>query len=74
MMDDVAAPWALDPDTRLELRMASMRSHLEQGEFEQAVLEAEELLDEEPDYPDALYLLGEALLDANDPELSLIHI
>lgn len=68
MDDAVPGTWQLDPDTRLGLRLKRLRSSLEEGAFGEAVLEAEELLDEEPDYPDALYLLGEALLDGGDPE------
>ncbi|TNE85389.1 MAG: tetratricopeptide repeat protein [Deltaproteobacteria bacterium] len=68
MDDAVPGSWQLDPDTRLGLRLKRLRASLEEGQFEEAILEAEELLDEEPDYPDALYLLGEALLDGGDPE------
>ncbi|MCO4743600.1 MAG: tetratricopeptide repeat protein [Proteobacteria bacterium] len=68
MDDAVSGPWLLDPETRLQLRLKGLRTSLAQGDFEEAILEAEELLDEEPDYADGLYLLGEALLDANDPE------
>lgn len=68
MDDAVTGSWQLDPDTRLGLRLKQLRASLDEGLYDEAILEAEELLDEEPDYPDALYLLGEALLDAGDAE------
>ncbi len=63
--------WRLDPDLGQGLRLRRVRKALEEGELESAVHEAEELLDEAPDHAEALYLLGEALLELGDYELAL---
>ena len=62
--------WRIDADTRAGLRLQRVRSAIEQGEWETAIVEAEELLDEEPKHPEALFLLGEALLETADFELA----
>lgn len=63
--------WRLDPMTGVGLRLQRVRKALEQGEVEAAVQEAEELLDEAPDHPEGLLLLGDALLELGDYELAL---
>ncbi|MEM6930325.1 MAG: tetratricopeptide repeat protein [Myxococcota bacterium] len=63
--------WRLDPDLGQGLRLQRVRKSLEAGELEAAVQEAEELLDEAPQHPDALFLLGEALLELGDYELAM---
>lgn len=68
MDDEVVGGWSIDPDTRLALRLDRVRKALEQGDHATAVVEAEELLDEAPDHPDALFLLGEALLELGDAQ------
>ncbi|HHO50553.1 MAG TPA: tetratricopeptide repeat protein [Deltaproteobacteria bacterium] len=62
--------WRIAPDIREGLRLERIRGALEEGAWEVAVLEAEELLDEEPRHPEALFLLGEALLELADFELA----
>jgi len=63
--------WRLDPAMGHRLRLQRVRKALEAGDPEAAAQEAEELLDEAPEHPDALFLLGEALLDLGDFELAL---
>ncbi|MEN0061795.1 MAG: tetratricopeptide repeat protein [Myxococcota bacterium] len=63
--------WRLDPDLGQDLRLQRVRKALTDGEFEAAVQEAEELLDEAPQHNEALFLLGEALLELADYELAL---
>lgn len=68
MDDEVQGGWRIDPETRAALRLDRVRKALDQGDFNGAVLEAEELLDEEPDHVEGLFLLAEALLEVGDPE------
>ncbi|MBA2319531.1 MAG: tetratricopeptide repeat protein [Deltaproteobacteria bacterium] len=63
--------WRLDESTRVALRLEAVRKSIAQRAFEAAMLEAEELLDESPDQPDALFLLGEASLELGQPEVAL---
>lgn len=72
-MDDElpGGAWRLDPDLSQDLRLRRVRKALDEGEFDAAVHEAEELLDEAPNHPEALFLLGEALLELADYELAL---
>ncbi len=69
-MDDevVSGVWEIDPDTRAELRLRRIRSAVHQADWPAAVIEAEELLDEEPTQPEALRLLANALLELGDAE------
>lgn len=71
-MDDgvVGGAWAIDPDTRTALRLDEVRRAIGACAWGDAILEAEELLDEHPDHPEALFLLGEALLELADWELA----
>jgi tetratricopeptide (TPR) repeat protein len=62
--------WRIDAETRAGLRLKRVRAAIDHGEWEAAILEAEELLDEEPRHPEALFLLGEALLETADFELA----
>jgi len=63
--------WRLDESTRVALRLEAVRKSIAQRAFETAMLEAEELLDESPDQPDALFLLGEASLELGQPEVAV---
>jgi len=63
--------WRLDPTTGQGLRLRRVRKARDAGEFEAAVQEAEELLDDVPQHAEALFLLGEALLELGDYELAL---
>ena len=62
--------WRLDPDLGQGLRLQRVQKALDSGEIEAAIQEAEELLDEAPAHPEALFLLGEALLELGDFELA----
>jgi tetratricopeptide (TPR) repeat protein len=64
----VSGVWELDPDTRSELRLNRIRTAVQQGDWPGAVIEAEELLDEEPDHAETLGLLANALLELGDAE------
>jgi tetratricopeptide (TPR) repeat protein len=71
MDDHVATPaWHLHPETRTAMRLHRVRRALDDGAWSDAVLEAEELLDERPDDDDAQFLLGEALLELGDYEIA----
>jgi tetratricopeptide (TPR) repeat protein len=71
-MDDglVGGAWQIDPDTRAALRLERVRGAVRDCAWADAILEAEELLDEDPDHPEGLFLLGEALLEMGDWELA----
>lgn len=68
MEDDVATGWQIDPEIRAAMRMERARSAFDTRDFAEAVIEVEELLDEDPDHAEALLLLGEAMLEAGDAE------
>lgn len=68
MDDEVIGGWHIDPATRVALRLDRVKKALDAGDFGSAVLEAEELLDEEPDHAEALFLLAEALLEVGDAQ------
>lgn len=71
-MDDVPAggAWQIDPETRAAMRLDRLRTAFGRRDWGDAILEAEELLDEQPDQAEALFLLGEALLELGDWELA----
>lgn len=62
--------WRIDPAVRASMRLDGVRKAIDQGAWSDAVIEAEELLDEEPDHAEALFLLAEALLELGEPELA----
>src|SRR5262245_35959749 len=68
MDDEVQEFWRIDPSMRADLRLKHVRTLMTNGSFSDAAVEAEELLDEEPDHPEGLALLGEALLELGDAE------
>lgn len=68
MDDEVIGGWHIDPATRLALRLDRVKKALDAGDFGGAVLEAEELLDEEPEHAEGLFLLAEALLELGDAQ------
>ena len=72
MSDEVIGSWTVDPDTRRALRLSRIRNAYQQGDLVEAMLEAEELLFEEPELPEALFLLGESLLEMGDAEGALM--
>ena len=57
------SPWGLDASAISELRLARALKALDAGDPTTATIEAEELLDEEPDNLEAVVLVGEASLD-----------
>lgn len=63
--------WAVSPDTRRALRLATARQAVRRHDFRRAVLEAEELLDEVPDDVDALWTLAESAMELRDFEVAL---
>lgn len=71
-MDDGLAQgaWRIDADTRTAMRLDRVRAASRDCAWRDVILEAEELLDEVPDHPEALGLLGEALLEVSDWELA----
>ena len=67
-----AACGRIDDATREDLRLSRIRRALDQGAWELAAVEAEELLEESPRHPEGLFLLGEALLEVGDFDLALL--
>jgi tetratricopeptide (TPR) repeat protein len=72
-MDDELSSgvWQLDPATRTAMRLDRVRSAFRERDYTSAIVEVEELLDEEPANAEALFLLGESLLEVGDAPLAL---
>ena len=66
--------WSIDPETRTAMRFGRVRQAFEAGEWDECILEAEELLDEEPAHLAALALLGQALLTVGDAQLAVLAL
>lgn len=60
--------WTLDPETRIAMRLEQVRKLVDRMQWHDAALEAEELLDEHADHPEALELLARAQLGIMDAE------
>jgi len=58
--------WTVDPRALAALRLSKAADAYQSGDVAQAVVEAEELLDDHPDHLDALYLVGDASLRQGD--------
>lgn len=71
MTDEASPGWTVDPELRANLRLAAVRAAIAREDFDEAVIEVEELLDEAPDHPEGLFLLAECLLEQGDAELAL---
>jgi len=72
MDDDVpVGGWSIAPDLREHMRLDGIRSALADGRLDESILEAEEFLDSQPNHPEVLFMLGEALLGMGDAELAL---
>jgi tetratricopeptide (TPR) repeat protein len=71
-MDDSLAEgaWHIDPEIRASMRIGRVRIAADRCSWSDVILEAEELLDEDPDHREGLALLGEALLEIGDFELA----
>lgn len=72
MDDEVFIGWSIDPEIRTLMRLDRVRTAHGNQSPQDAVLEAEELLDEEPDNADGLFLLGESSLELGDFEGALL--
>jgi tetratricopeptide (TPR) repeat protein len=68
MDDEIRQGWSVDPQTRRLLRLEQVRKQVDRMAWSDAVLEAEELLDEVPDHVEALDLLARAQLGMMDAE------
>jgi tetratricopeptide (TPR) repeat protein len=66
MADELLLGWGLDPATRTHLRLQRTRDAMRARRFDEAVVEAEELLDDDPRHVDALWLLAEAAMELRD--------
>lgn len=67
MTDDVVGGgWQIDPATRSALRIDRARRAMWRREFRDAVVELEELLDEDHDHADALGALAECLMELRE--------
>jgi tetratricopeptide (TPR) repeat protein len=58
--------WTVDPTALAALRLSKAADAYQSGDVEQALVEAEELLDDHPEHLDALYLVGDASLRQGD--------
>ncbi len=66
--DEVMVGWQIAPEIREAMRLERARMAMGQGAFPDVVMELEELLDENPEQSDGLFLLGEALIELGDFE------
>lgn len=64
------APWVIDADTVISLRLKQAREALASGNASLALVEAEELLSELPDQAEALFMSGEAALLMRDAAMA----
>lgn len=71
MDDEAVVGWQIAPEIRTAMRLDRARTAIGSGDFPTGVMELEELLDEDPDNPDGLFLLGEALIELADFEGAL---
>jgi tetratricopeptide (TPR) repeat protein len=62
--------WQIDGDTRMVLRLERARAAFAQGNALGATVEAEELLDEDPDQADALEIVAESAIELNHAEVA----
>jgi len=68
---DTTSGWVLEPELNRRLRLEMIEKCREQGRDKEVILEAEELLELEPTCVEALFFLGEALLQIGDAEGAL---
>jgi tetratricopeptide (TPR) repeat protein len=66
--DEVPGAWTIDPSTRTQLRLDRVRVMLDEGDYAGAIIEVEELLDEDPEHAEGLFLLAEALLELGEAQ------
>jgi tetratricopeptide (TPR) repeat protein len=63
---EFSGSWTIDTETRMQLRLQRLEQAVANCDLTNAVVEAEELLDEQPDHPKALRILAECLLELGD--------
>jgi cytochrome c-type biogenesis protein CcmH/NrfG len=68
--DGPVGAWQIDDETRRRLRLQHLRAAARDEKWVEVELEAEELLDEDPSHPEALFLLGEASLSLGHHEVA----
>ena len=66
--DEVFQGWSLDPSVRSAMRLDHLRKLVAQERYLDAVMEAEELLDDEPEHTEALELLARSSQALGDAE------
>ncbi len=72
MEDETPSPgWQIDPETRAAMRLTQVRAAMDRLDYAEAIIEVEELLDEDPDNPEGLFLLGESLLEVGDATIAV---
>ena len=72
--ESTTGPWTLDPELRAQLRLERVRTAIRKSQWLEAVLEAEELLDDEADHIEALSLLGHAALGMGDAQVARLAL
>ncbi len=58
----MSGTWTVEPGTLLALRLGEAEKALTTGELDRTLIEAEELLDEDPSHKKALELVSQAAL------------
>ena len=67
----MSGTWTVDPGTLQALRLGEAQKAVESGELDKALIEAEELLDEDPSHPKALEVVSQAALGMGDVVMAL---
>ena len=67
----MSGSWTVDPGTLQGLRLSEAQKAFEGGDLDVALIEAEELLDEDPSHPKALELVSQAALRMGDVVMAL---
>ena len=67
----MSGSWTVDPSTLRGLRLSEARKAIQEGHLEVALIEAEELLDEDPSNAEALGIVAEAALGMGDTIMAL---
>lgn len=67
----MSGTWTVDPGTIQALRLGEAQKALACGELDKALIEAEELLDEDPSHPKALEFVSQAALGMGDVVMAL---
>ena len=62
----MAGSWTVDPNTLVSLRLSEAERAIQSGDLDRALIEAEELLDEEPSHRRALEIASQAALGMGD--------